>query len=149
AVGCGPSSYGDFRNQLVAQSCLRDRRCGALGASELNCPVPAALAYTTAGTIDVATAVRDGRLKYDSDHAQEGLDAVANAPCDPAIAGLHYLAHCHNVVAPAVETGHACRADVECVGGLCVAAAGCVGTCVAYPAPGARCTPDGGIDPTG
>jgi hypothetical protein len=150
-AGCGPSSYRDFRDQLAARSCDRDRRCGVVGPAEQRCRVPPALALTVPGSLDVPQAVDDGRLRYDSNAAQGCLDALGGAPCDDAATALRVLQHCHAVIGPKVESGGACDGDEECIGGRCVGAPGCAGVCVAYPAPGGACVPDGGVadcDPT-
>jgi hypothetical protein len=154
-AGCGPSSYGEFRDQLAARACSHAVRCGVVGASETaRCPAPAALALTAAGRIDVGTAVGAGRLSFDSLAAQNCLDAMGGAPCDPAAADVALRHACHAVIQPRVATGGACDGDEECVGGRCIGAVpGCSGRCVAYASPGAACLPDGGApgescDPT-
>jgi hypothetical protein len=146
---CGPSSYGDFRDQLVGRACTRAVRCGLVGASErVRCGVPAALALTDAGPLDVATAVDAGRLRFDSYAAAGCLDAMEGAPCDDVAAARHLVRHCHAVITPHVATGSACDTDEECLGGRCVRdGAACRGTCVAFASPGGACLPDGGAPP--
>jgi hypothetical protein len=142
-AACGPGSYTEFRDELVTRSCDRDRRCGVIGATE-SCGVPEALALTAAGPLDVPSAISDGRLRFDARAAQDCLDAMASAPCDPAAAALHLRAKCHAVVRPNVATGGACDTDDECVGGHCVAC-----RCFAWPPPGNACTRGAaGCDPT-
>jgi hypothetical protein len=141
AVGCGPSSYGDFRDQLVRRACDHAVSCGVIGASERSsCGVPGEIVLTTVGALDVAAAAKAGRLRFSSDGAQSCLDAVKSAPCDPQAYALALELRCHAVIFPAVEVGSACDDDGECVGGQCVGiVGGCPGACVAYAAPGATC----------
>jgi hypothetical protein len=142
--GCGPGSFGEFRDQLAAHVCDHARRCGAIGLDD-PCPYPSAL--PTAGSLDVPTGIADGRLGYDRDSAQACLDAFNGAPCDPAILALRLYEHCHHVVGPHVVTGEICRVSDECVGGTCQCAGACDCRCVAWPPPHSACQP-GGCDPT-
>ncbi len=144
ASGCGPSSYDDFRNQYTAHICATARRCGAIGHLD-PCPVPDSL--PSAGVLDIPAAISDGKLRFDSDKAQDCLDQVAGAPCSSAAAALRIYEHCHAVIGPNVAVGNKCDSDVECVGGTCDAADSCPGRCVAFPAPGSSCVP-GECDPT-
>jgi hypothetical protein len=145
-VGCGPSSYSEFRDQLAGRACGREVRCGAVGASEPErCGVPEVLALTRRGDVDVPAAVAAGRMSYSSDAAQRCLDAARDAPCDPQAAMLRWRHDCHAVTDAHVAVGHACDSDPECVGGACASAvAGCPGSCAAFASPGAPCAPDGG-----
>jgi hypothetical protein len=154
-AGCGPSSYSDFRAQLTGRWCDRQVRCGEVGVSERGrCGVPAPLALSMVGRVDVAAEIAAGRMQFSSDGAQYCLDAVAGAPCGPAQAAYAFLLHCHAVVGPNVDNGGTCYGSEECVGGACVQnAAGCAGTCSGYAPPGAPCVPAGGTpgqtcDPT-
>lgn len=153
-AGCGPSSYADFRNQLANRWCERQLRCGEVGGHDTtHCGVPAPLALTIPGRVDVASEIAANRLLFHPDNASECLDAVQHAPCDLAQAGEDFVRHCHGVVTAKAATGEACFGDEECVGGRCVQPVdGCGGTCVAFAAYGASCK-DGGdpattCDPT-
>lgn len=155
-AACGPSSFGDFRTQLVKAACDRDVKCGLVAASERDrCPPPDAI-LSYAATVPAASA--DAELKahllaFNSSGAEDCLDAVRGAACrygnDPAAPGSPIALHCHHVVGPNVTVGKACQGVAECLGGTCVSStADVVGTCVAYPSPGAPCTDQASCDPT-
>jgi hypothetical protein len=143
AAGCGPSSWDDFRNQLGDRVCAQAVRCGELGASQRGsaCPVPSdVLARITPSGMDVDAALKDGRMQFNSDGAQDCLDAVGGSPCDLSALELRIAQRCHHVIAPNVGPGHTCRGAGECVGGQCAPSGfDCVGTCTSYPSPGAPC----------
>jgi hypothetical protein len=149
AVGCGPSSYDDFRVQLASRSCDRAVRCGQLGASERQfCAPPTSILPVTVEEPDVA--VQNGRLRFFSDAAEDCLDAVGDAPCDDVALLYRVEQRCHHVLEPGAGPGTPCWAG-ECEGGRCAGAqAGCMGTCVSYPPPGSPCDPADpfGCDPT-
>ncbi len=147
-AGCGPSSFGDFRDQLVERSCARLVRCGRVAAGATGyCPVPAELLPIVAqygGDLDIDTAVERGWLAFISGGAQHCLDAVGGAACDDAEAARTTALACHHVIGPGVAVGNRCPEDPTCIGGVC-AARECGGLCVAYPGPGAACLADGGV----
>ncbi|HZS39976.1 MAG TPA: hypothetical protein VFF06_24250 [Polyangia bacterium] len=148
AAGCGPSSFDDFRDQLVSRSCDRAIRCGALGASERNaCPSPPELAVIAPGALDVGAEVDANRMRFAAGGAQQCLDAIAGAPCAAGALEWRLNLRCHHVYAPKVAAGGECHGDGECEGGFC-AGATCPGRCVAWPAVGDPCTPPNGCDPT-
>lgn len=147
-AGCGPSSFNDFREQLLRRSCDRAIRCGLAGASEkASCPAPPELAQLAPGPLDVGAEIAAGRMRFSSGGAQDCLDAIGGAPCAPGALQARINLRCHHVYAPKVAPGGECRGDGECEGGSCERA-GCPGTCVAFPPPGAPCTPPGGCDPS-
>ncbi len=154
AAACGPSSYHDFRDQLTTRWCARQIRCGEVGAGESqHCGLPTPLLLTMRGDVDVTTAIGQHRMTFHPDNASECLDAVKSAPCDPRQAADDFYRHCHGVVTGAVDNGHACRGDDECLGGICVGAACGSGTCTPYASDGAACVAMGGspaetCDPT-
>ena len=148
AIGCGPSSWDDFRNQLGDRVCAQAVRCGALPASEqkIACPVP----WDVLGKIgpmnglDVAGEIKAGRMQFNSDGAQDCLDAVGGSPCDPSALEARIALRCHHVIAPNVAGGGVCRGSGECVGGTCGSAFnGCPSICTSYPPPGTACDPQG------
>jgi hypothetical protein len=143
-AGCGPSSYADFRDQYIRRTCDNARHCGLIGHQD-PCPLPDTL--PGAGPLDVPAGVDDGRLQYHSDWAQQCLDSLEDAPCDPAKVGLLIRVHCHNVVGPNVGSGGKCDSTDECVGGTCDGDFTCPGHCNPYPSPHAACQP-GECDPT-
>jgi len=144
-AGCGIGSYGDFRDQLATRWCERQIRCGEVGGSDAqqHCSLPAPLFLTLRGAVDVPTAISAHRMLFHPDNAAECLEAVKEAPCDPAQASEDFVRHCSGVVTAGVATGGACWGDDECVGGRCVDP-DCGGTCVAFASPGGACVPDGG-----
>ena len=152
--GCGPSSYGEFRNQLASRWCDYEVRCGRVGVHDLaSCAPPAAL-LSTIPTFDVENEIGSHRLQFHPDNASWCLDAVKKLPCDDAQAAADLARRCHGIVTAAAPTGATCFADEECVGGACVRAGdGCSGTCVPWAPPGSACVPSGGApdvtcDPT-
>lgn len=142
ALGCGPSSYADFRGQLDTRWCARQIRCGLVGAGEAAKCAPAPPLGNQTLTVDAITSIAQHRLQFHSDNAQECLDAVKSAPCDDKQAAVDLLRHCHAVVSANVSTGGDCLADEECVGGACVGAP--CGRCVAFASPSVACVPSGG-----
>ena len=145
--GCGPSSFADFRGQLDTRWCARQIKCGAVGAGESQkCGVPAPLALIQVGSVDIVTAIAQHHMKFHPDNAEQCLDAVKSAPCDPAQAFGDFYRYCHGVVGANQSTGDACLGDEECVGGACVGA-DCGGHCVAYAPPGGACMPSGAAPP--
>jgi hypothetical protein len=150
ATGCGPSSYADFRDQFVGLFCRRQVRCGAIGATEMpSCGVPDELMQIPGGALDVNASVNGKRMRFNSTSAQECLDALAGAPCDPAMLALRLERHCHDVVSPAVSPGGVCFGAGECRGGVCKpgGGGGCPGTCINFPFVGTPCAP-GDCDPS-
>jgi hypothetical protein len=143
-LGCSPGNFSEFRDRYVSRLCDNARHCGELGRND-PCPLPETL--PRAGDLDVSSGIADGRLAFDSQHAQECLDALVDAPCDPGIVAIRIFEHCHHIVGPNLPTGAACHADEECVGGSCDGSFSCPGRCVAWPPPNAPCQP-GGCDPT-
>lgn len=154
-AGCGgPSSWGEFRDQLAARWCDYELRCGLLGVKEAAaCTAPAALLAPVA-TVDVAAEVSAHRLHFHPGNARACLDAVKHLPCDAAQADADLARRCHGLVTGAAATGATCWSDAECVGGACVRPDdGCSGTCVAWAPPGSPCVASGGApamtcDPT-
>jgi hypothetical protein len=154
--GCsGPKNYDDFRHQLDARWCDYQVRCGQLGASERqHCGVPPVLATLTAGRTDLGGAIRRGSVQFHPGNAQDCLDAVAHASCDPQQAALSLGRACHGIGTALLAVGHACLGSAECQGGACVSTqAGCGGTCVAWAPTGAACLaltadPTQACDPT-
>ncbi|MDB4967862.1 MAG: hypothetical protein JWN44_3551 [Myxococcales bacterium] len=152
-TGCGPSSYSDFRDQLANRWCEREVRCGEVGGGESQkCGVPAVLALTIPGALDVVAAIGANRMRFHPDNAEECLKAVTNAPCDQSQAADEFSRHCHGVVGAKVEVDGDCFGSEECVGGVCVGDP-CAGKCVAYASPGSACLATGGkpaetCDPT-
>ena len=149
AVGCGPSSFDDFRNQLVDKWCTRQVRCGAIGASErVNCAPPVEIldAISPSG-VDVVAALKAGRMRFVSSGAQDCLDAVNGAPCDNDVLAGRAADRCHDVVQPNLEPGKTCLGRGECVGGACVPdKTGCSGTCTAFGPPGHPCDSSGALE---
>jgi hypothetical protein len=145
AAGCGIPSYDSFRDQLATRWCARQIRCGEVGASEsqTRCSLPAPLALTMRGAVDIPTAISSHRMIFHPDNAAQCLDTVKHAPCDAAQAADDFLRHCNGVVTAGIATGKSCWGDDECVGGRCVGG-DCGGTCVAYAVPGGPCVPSGG-----
>jgi len=146
AAGCGIGSYNDFRDQLATRWCARQIKCGEVGATESQqrCSTPAPLLLTQRGAVDVLTSISDHRMIFHPANAQECLDAVKDAPCDPAQANQAFVAHCHGVVTAGASSGSVCWGDDECVGGRCVNP-DCGGTCTPFALPGGMCVPrDGG-----
>lgn len=145
AAGCGIGSYGDFRDQLATRWCERQLRCGEVGGSESpeRCSLPAPLALTVRGAVDVPSSVAAHRMIFHPDNAAECLDAVAHAPCDGAQAADDFLRHCHGIITGAVAAGGGCWGDDECAGGVCVAP-DCGGACMPYAPPGGPCMATGG-----
>ena len=144
-AGCGIGSYGDFRDQLATRWCDRQVRCGEVGATDAqqHCALPAPLALTLRGAVDVPTAIAEHRLIFHPDNAAECLDAVKHAPCDAVQAAEDFRRHCSGVVTAGVATGGTCWGDGECVGGRCIDP-DCGGTCTAFAFPGGACVPTGG-----
>jgi len=148
ACGCGPSSYEDFRLQLAKRGCDRAVRCGQIGASERAHCAPPAILPATVEEPDVA--VKNGRMRFFSDDAQDCLDAVNGAPCDDVALLWRVTQRCHHVLEPGTGPGEPCWPG-ECEGGICTGASGgCMGTCTSYPPPGSACDPADpfGCDPT-
>jgi hypothetical protein len=142
-AACGPGSYSEFRDQYVSRLCDNARHCGVIGRAD-PCPLPS---LPSADGLDVPTAVADGTLGFDPQHSQECLDALANAPCDPAIVAVRIYEHCHHIIGPNVANGDGCRVSAECRGGTCDGSFACPGHCVPWPAPHSACV-SGGCDPT-
>ncbi len=147
-AACGPGSYVEFRAQLVDASCHWAKRCGYVGASDrAACPIEdllasfhdSALDRSMPGAIDVAASIEAGRMRYDSVHAQECLDAISGAPCDDVHARRTRELACNAVVGANTETDSPCWTDIECTGGICVHQPGCAGSCGNYASPGAPC----------
>jgi hypothetical protein len=153
AAGCGPSSYIDFRDQLYSKWCEHQINCGQVGSSETQkCGVPAPLALTVSGLVDIPAAMGANRLIFHPDNAKACLEEIEHLPCDAEQAADDLFRHCHGIVTPKVETGNLCYGDEECVGGVCIGAA-CGGTCYRYASPGDPCLATGGApdqtcDPT-
>jgi hypothetical protein len=143
ACGCGPSSYDDFRTQLVKVACDYQVRCGIVGASERrHCDPTVIPSVVPASAEEPDVAVKNGRMRYFSDRAQDCLDAIAGARCDPLSLSQRIALHCHNVIAPGAGPGQTCFGDGECEGGTCMqmGSTACPGVCVAYPPLGTPCT---------
>ena len=148
AAACGPGSYGEFRTQLVDASCHWAKRCGYVGARDrAACPVEDLLLIfhdapsnrAVPGAIDVPASIDAGRMRYDSVHAQDCLDAIAGAPCDVPHAVRQRGLSCNAVIGANTETDRPCWGDLECTGGICVREPGCAGTCGNFASPGASC----------
>jgi hypothetical protein len=157
-LGCGPSSFEDFRSQAVQASCDQQVRCGRIGATEkvTRCRLPTEVfaVIQPFAFSDLPGAIKLGRMKFNSGGAQSCLDALRSAPCEPVAAQIKLERYCHNVVQPAAGIDSPCDGPHECEGGTCVqASSGCEGRCVAHPFPGSVCVPLGGppaqtCDPT-
>jgi hypothetical protein len=157
AVGCGPSSYDDFRKKLQGEWVDWEVACGQIGESERASADVADPVFSFVEqdvNEDVDTAIHDGRIHFDSDGAQSCLDAIHGAPCDTAGLAAQIADGCHDVIKPALEPGARCLGGGECIGGVCrPSVGGCDGSCVAYRSPGVPCTPgdtspENGCDPT-
>lgn len=156
AGGCGPSSWDDFRQQLAKRACDRAIRCGQIGSSERQyCDAPTAILAITGnvGPLPVEEpdiAVKNQRMRFFSDAAEDCLDAVDGAPCDDVALLWRVQQRCHHVLEPGATRGQACYPG-ECEGGRCTGAQGaCMGMCSSFPPPGSPCDPSDpfGCDPT-
>ncbi len=146
--GCGPASFTDFRDQLVARWCDRAVRCGLIGASErASCVLPAATPALMMSALDIQGSIDAGRVRWNSDSAQDCLDTLSGSTCDPGALDLRLALHCHGYVTALVPPRGACYGPGECGGGVCTLGASCPGSCQVYPAVGAPCTP-GDCDPS-
>lgn len=157
-VGCGPSSFEDFRTQAVQISCEQQLRCGLVGKSEklTRCELPVEVfsLIQPDAVSDLIGAIKHGRMRFNSGGAQSCLDAMRSAPCEPTAAQQKLQRYCHNIVQPAAGIDTACDGPGECEGGSCRQTQFlCEGRCVAHPFPGSVCVPFGGrpeetCDPT-
>ena len=155
-AGCPPASWDDFSAELHQRACDRSVACGEVAVSERAlCHLPAELqSLLQRSDFDIEVALAAGHLSYVPDGAGRCLDAVSAAPCDQGAAASRFLLGCNNVLRPATVVGNLCWAPDQCQGGTCVqSGTGCVGQCVAYPSPGASCSPTSGApqstcDPT-
>lgn len=135
--GCGGGGSVKVENlgDAVADSaCDRLERCGAI-ADHATC---VAIYKTLINEDNIIAGVNAGLITYDGGKAQECLDALSGASCDPSAMDERVLPQaCTDAIKGTVADGGACKNSDECKSGSCelttCTMACCPGTCNPTP----------------
>jgi hypothetical protein len=128
--GGGSVAVDNLADAVANSACDRLVRCGAV-ADHATC---VALYRTLVNEDNLIAGVKAGMIKYDGGKAQECLDALAGASCDPSAQDERVEPPaCKDAIKGTVADGGACKNSAECVSNSCnipsCSMACCAGTC--------------------
>ncbi len=137
-AGCGGGGIAaqDFGKGLRDAQCDLRVRCGML-ASTADCDG----FYPIASNTELLAEIGGGKVNYDSDKAEQCIDAIKNASCDGTTKESRETpSACLDFVTGTVATGAQCFTNEACQSAACAmpscTEACCAGTCAATETPG-------------
>ncbi|CAN5543571.1 hypothetical protein BH11MYX1_BH11MYX1_19610 [soil metagenome] len=136
-AGCGGGiAAPDFAKELRDAECDLRVRCGEL-ASVASCDGFFAIADETVLLAEIG----GGKVNYDSDKAEQCVNAIKNASCDGTTKEARETPPaCKGFISGTLAMGATCFTNEECASAACAmpscTAACCAGTCSAVEPPG-------------
>jgi hypothetical protein len=115
-ASCGAIDSEGFYGKVTDARCDYLVRCKAV-ANAADCH--AYFDRTAIDTHNLDAAIENDTVEYDSDTAEDCIDAYRDLSCDLA-EQVDALAACDDVFAGTIPNGYPCVIDLECTSGVCV-----------------------------